>query len=593
MPDVTIPSAPALARINRVELIRAGVWDISTGSWDCSAEDLKQAVAALECPAVRRPHIKLGHSDPRFNDGDGQPTIGWVDNLTVTASGDTLVGDYVGMPGWLGQIMASAYPDRSVEGFYNHRCQLGHTHPFVLTAVALLGVTPPGVGTLKSLQDVASLYGVAAEAEPAEGSVFVEAHMPGGPVEAKPAGKETHPGTTEHLMEWWAHGDGAKRIGWGTPGSYDRCIVQLGKHVQNGKELHGLCANLYHRATGDWPGKHGDHHKTTASADGSTPMPNPKPLHVAASTTVDDIREEYYESAPDRMWIREIQLDPLQLIVCDEQAGEMFRVPVTIGPDGEPTFGDPVPVEVTYTDAAAGDVEEPGVAASAKRIVYASATESRPPGPEDPGTPAPDPNKAEPASVPDTTHPAGPPTVPAPRTPAAEPDNPPTQEDEMSLSEIRSRLSLPGDADDAAVLAALDDVIDKATAPPAAVPQQPVAASLPEGVVMVDKATLDELKVNAAAGAKALTRQATEDRDRFIAAAVQDGKIPPARKEAWTVAYDKDPEGTRQYLGQIEAGLVVPVTAKGSMGDAEATEDIDAEYAGLFSTPFRDTKAGA
>jgi hypothetical protein len=303
---------------------------------------------------------------------------------------------------------------------------------------------------------------------------------------------------------------------------------------------------------------------------------------VAASTTVDDIREEYYESAPDRMWITEIQLDPLQLIVRDEQAGEVYRVPVTLGPDGEPTFGEPVEVEVTYVDAGPDEDAEEGYEDSAesnakvaaKRIVYASRAESRPAGtPTVPIAPAPDPA----------------PIASTPQTPAAEPDNPPTQEDEMSLSEIRSRLSLPGDADEAAVLAALDDVIDKATAPPA-----PVAASaLPEGVVTIDKATLEELKVNAAAGAQAAARQITEDRDRLIAAAVQDGKIPPARAEHWTALYDRDPDGIRQHLDTIEPGLAVPVAAKGAMGDAEPTEDLEAEFAGLFSTPFRDAKAGA
>lgn len=157
--DVTVPSAPPLARIHGVELMRTGQWDISTGRVEFTSKDLAAAVGALNCPAVRRPVLKLGHTDARF---DGQPAVGWVDNIATTDNGHTLVGDYVGMPGWLGQVIASAYPDRSIEGVYDYRCQLGHTHPFVLTAVALLGVTAPGIGTLSSLQDVAALYGVAA-----------------------------------------------------------------------------------------------------------------------------------------------------------------------------------------------------------------------------------------------------------------------------------------------------------------------------------------------------------------------------------------------------------------------------------------------
>jgi hypothetical protein len=88
--------------------------------------------------------------------------------MGVADSGRTLVGDYAGMPGWLGDVIASAYPDRSIEGQFDHVCQMGHTHPFVVTAVALLGVTAPGIGTLQSLQDVAALYGVAATSPPGD-----------------------------------------------------------------------------------------------------------------------------------------------------------------------------------------------------------------------------------------------------------------------------------------------------------------------------------------------------------------------------------------------------------------------------------------
>lgn len=159
MADIVVPTAPALATLPNVELIHTGTWDISTGEWTVTVEDLASAVAAMECPAVRRPVLKLGHTDPRF---DGEPAVGWVANMATAEDGRALVGDYTGMPGWLGDIIASAYPDRSVEGAYDFRCQLGHTHPFVLTAVALLGVVAPGVGTLESLQDVAALFGVAA-----------------------------------------------------------------------------------------------------------------------------------------------------------------------------------------------------------------------------------------------------------------------------------------------------------------------------------------------------------------------------------------------------------------------------------------------
>ncbi len=61
-------------------------------------------------------------------------------------------------------------------------------------------------------------------------------------------------GSTQRLMEYWAHGEGAAEIRWGTSGDFDRCVRQLEKCVRP-DEVKGLCANLHHRATGAWPGK--------------------------------------------------------------------------------------------------------------------------------------------------------------------------------------------------------------------------------------------------------------------------------------------------------------------------------------------------
>jgi hypothetical protein len=137
-----------------VELARTGQWSASTGVSTITRDDLTAAVAAMGCPAVREPVIKLGHTDPRF---DGQPAIGRVTNLAVV-NDCSLVGDLTGMPGWLGPILASAYPSRSIEGQWNYRCSVGHTHPFVITGLALLGVTEPAIGSLSNLDDIAELW---------------------------------------------------------------------------------------------------------------------------------------------------------------------------------------------------------------------------------------------------------------------------------------------------------------------------------------------------------------------------------------------------------------------------------------------------
>lgn len=164
MTTMVVTAAPTLSHLPNVELCQTGTWHLSTGPATFTPDDFMSAVAALECPAVRRPVLKLGHAGAH---GVGEAALGYIDNLRGDEDWRTLIGDYAGMPGWLatpdvnGQtVIASAFPDRSIEGSWDWHCQMGHTHPFVITAVALLGAELPGVGTLASLQDVGRLYGI-------------------------------------------------------------------------------------------------------------------------------------------------------------------------------------------------------------------------------------------------------------------------------------------------------------------------------------------------------------------------------------------------------------------------------------------------
>lgn len=62
-------------------------------------------------------------------------------------------------------------------------------------------------------------------------------------------GKATNPVGTARLMEYWSHGEGAAKIGWGSPGDHTRCVRELGKYVGPGI-VHGLCTNLQEKAVG-------------------------------------------------------------------------------------------------------------------------------------------------------------------------------------------------------------------------------------------------------------------------------------------------------------------------------------------------------
>lgn len=478
-----------LAHLPGVELVQAGQWDLSSGRVTFTRADLAAAVAALDCPAVRRPILKLGHIDPRF---DGEPAVGWVANMCLADSGNTIVGDYVGMPGWLGDILASAFPDRSIEGCFDFKCQVGHTHPFVITAVALLGVSAPGVGTLESLQDVARLYGVEAAAS------------------------------------------------------------ESGEHVT-----------------------------VTVRASKEDVMPNPRPAQVAAGVSVEDVRRAYYDHAPMQTWITEIQLDPLQLIVMDDDTGGHARVPITVDGDSF-TFGAPIPVMVEYVDVPG----EPVLTAS--RIVYASRDESRPAPPvevklTEQGV------KDVAAAMRRVAAASG--LEPAPQTPPAEPEdnpNPPTEGAHMALDEgLRQRLGLADDADEQAILTALDEALTPKQDTPAPQPEgEPAtvaagAPRLPEGVTTIDETTLAELRAAAADGRAAREQQRTEERDRTIAAAIDAGKIPPARREHWEKAWAADPEGAKQTLASLEPGLV-PLADKGTPGGESDLTSLDTEFDSLF-----------
>jgi hypothetical protein len=161
--DVAVRKAVALRTLPGVELAAVGTWRASTGETTFTTADLADAVSALDCPGIRNPVLKLGHSEEDSTSGvrwDGEPAVGWISNMRMNDSLTKLIGDYTGVPDWLAEVMPSAYPDRSIEIYRPFRCQIGHWHPSVITAVALLGVMPPGVGVLQSLQDVYAAFTV-------------------------------------------------------------------------------------------------------------------------------------------------------------------------------------------------------------------------------------------------------------------------------------------------------------------------------------------------------------------------------------------------------------------------------------------------
>jgi ATP-dependent protease ClpP protease subunit len=168
------------------------------------------------------------------------------------------------------------------------------------------------------------------------------------------------------------------------------------------------------------------------------------------------------------------------------------------------------------------------------------------------------------------------PPMPARTTPAADAARTDEGKDwtvafsDDQLSTLRQHLGLADDADEQAIM-------DAVTAP--APEPEPAAAALPEGTVAIDAAALADLQTAAAMGREARARQAREDRESLVDAAIRDGRVPPARRAAWVAQLEADP-GAEAVLASLAPGLipVAEIGHAGEHGDPEA----DALYASIF-----------
>lgn len=173
-----------------VEIARTGRYALSTGEHTFTREQLAAAVANSTRQA---PRIGIGHIDPRFNStGDGDPAFGRVVNLRLDENGDVLLGDFDGMAAWLDDNLDVAYPGRSIEARVKG-------DDMQITALKLLGTTPPGISTLKDLATAIAASVADGETSEADAHVAIRTlwaspeapdQVPGPP--AIPTPKEPH-----------------------------------------------------------------------------------------------------------------------------------------------------------------------------------------------------------------------------------------------------------------------------------------------------------------------------------------------------------------------------------------------------------------
>lgn len=145
------------------------------------------------------------------------------------------------------------------------------------------------------------------------------------------------------------------------------------------------------------------------------------------------------------------------------------------------------------------------------------------------------------------------------------------------ITAITEALGIASDSDAQTITDAI--VADEKADPPAS-NDSPPTNSLPEGVVAVEQAVINDLRAKAELGVAAHAKQESDARTSLVNAAVRDGRIPPARREAWLNQLTLDP-GAAEQLGGLERGLI-PVDGERGYGDAPDLSNDDAIFASLF-----------
>lgn len=633
-----MPDTVELARREGIELVKTGRWATMSGSWNPTPEDLAAAVEAQACPAIEKPVIKLGHVDKRF---DGEPALGYFENLRVADNGHTLLGDQVTLP-WLASVQAAAYPSRSIEGNYNHTCASGHKHKFVLTAVALLGVTPPAVKTIRRLNDLPAMLGVAAaDAEVPEGAEHVQ-------VTILAADEAVHTGAMVALIPTL---EDATRlvVDGGEPASeLHVTLAYLGKAADLGEAGQQDVIDKVSTAANGLPQITADVFSVNVFNPGdSQPDRDTCLVYGLSGELLDAVHDLISESlwgvpipAQHRPWVAHMTAAyTADLAKIADLAGRMgpvrfdrlrlafARQHVDIPLIGEPEPLDDDPDEVA---AAGGDDEQlkrywlgdgldrwatkkhPWTALyrlilkkvknadKAKRIASDWYREhfGRTPNQKVKASDA----VPTAASTPPTENPP-PADPPALVLPAAEPElvNPePKEEDPVSTTDLsvhRSRLGLADDADQDAVLTAYAAKLTEAES----VKPEPTPEMVAASAAAAEKAEKAEQEKNELAKevqvlasqvktmsdelAASKAEQAATVKASVLDAAVKDGKIKPADRAQWETDYDEAPAAITRVLASIAPGTAVPVMASGTAGDPEpvmASGFSDDDYNRLF-----------
>jgi len=178
-------------------------------------------------------------------------------------------------------------------------------------------------------------------------------------------------------------------------------------------------------------------------------------------------------------------------------------------------------------------------------------------------------------------HAPAPAALAAPKPPTASADGSITTQEgspavafsDEQVTNMRQKLGVPENADEATILAALDEALEERSEPTAAT-QTP---EVPEGHVVIPAAKLADLEAGAALATATAAKLANRERDTFLDSVRN--KYLPTSRSGWEAEYDRDSEGVKAHFAK--APVLIPTEEIGQGGEPEASAD-DALYAELF-----------
>jgi hypothetical protein len=578
---------PQLVTIPNVELLKVGTWPTAShGPRPFGHADLLDIVAAAHDPTLDSDAaLRIGHIDPRF---DGEPALGWVTNVRLSADGGTLVGDLKDVPQPLADVMPAAFRRRSVELDDGQGAGVtapsGRRYRMRLTGLALLGVKAPAVS---GLGDVLSLYGAKVAASAAARGVEVvllgEGDMPAG------AGLDV--GGATALLSTIATSAATPRHD--VLGAEPRGGTQMDESRL--RQLTGLAAeadleagllDLRNRA-GTAPAAP-PQQQAPAPAGPTAPPPGPFVLGtIGGVPAMLPAGAPAAPVAPQAPAAPAAQYQPPPAPAAQQWPGAtapatpwppagwppQAQPPAGVLPLGTPPVA-PAPIaappaaQVPQVQAQPGYPAYPAQAPAPQWPGY-----GQPPAPaaqQWPGYPAAPP---APATVAPPAAPAWEPGLvgygaPGQQAPYPQAPAPPVQQAPAPPQAWGGSPGMPG-----------------ASPMPPAPPVQAGAPPMP-GVVMVDQSALAALQQGAQAGAAAAVHLAAQQCESDLRTAVTQGRIAPHDVGTWRWHYQQNPVATRTMLAALTPAF--PVAALGSedpLGPAgEITDQQLAEFLGTLIT---------